>query len=60
MIKDAVVEEVRNAADKIMSETGYDPMKYIRKLQRNQKKSDRKLVSFSITKHVDILGRKLH
>ncbi|MBL8028921.1 MAG: hypothetical protein JNL74_21030 [Fibrobacteres bacterium] len=46
MINDAIVDEVRAAANKIMAKTDYDPMKYVRQLQRNQKKSKNKLVNF--------------
>jgi hypothetical protein len=47
MINDPIVEEVRRYAEQLAKEVDYDPKRYIERLRENQRKSGRKVVSFS-------------
>ena len=47
MLNDPIVEEVRKSGEKIASSVGYDKKRFITKLRENQRKSKRRVVSFS-------------
>jgi hypothetical protein len=52
MEKDPIVEEVRKAGARIAEKCRFDADVFISHLRRNQKKSGRKIVSFSNRLHV--------
>ena len=47
MWKDSIVEEVRKTGNALAKAAGYNRDTFITRLQENQKKSGRKIVSFS-------------
>lgn len=47
MWKDPIVEEVRKAGETLVKAAGYDKDLFFTRLQKNQQKSRRKIVSFS-------------
>jgi hypothetical protein len=51
MDKDPIVEEVRKAGERIADKCKFDADVFIAYLRKNQKKSGRKIVSFSNRSH---------